>query len=1002
MLTAITNVMQISKNDESTPNPNPPPEPDPEPNPEPPPEPNPEPPPEPNPNPNPGSESAFGWIMGIVSEVSTLHARVKGATVKADEYSAITDVKGYYKIEVSAPGTYNLTASADTYYTQTVTDVFVDTQTTAVVNFYLTPVPPEPEPPADKHDVAVSSISTPFEAYQGQIVTIEAYLLNPGDCEETFSLQVTYDTSSIGTRSVFLASKDSKTETFSWNTTDTSPGIYTITAEAILAIDEVPANNFANTSIVIKPNVGWIEGYVSNNETFLPVAGATVSADTHTAITDLFGYYSIEVPSPSTHDVTVTADGYYNETKPDIFVDNLATANVSFALMPIPPPPRKIHDVAVTSLSAPSQVCVGDVAAINVSVQNLGDYAETFILKVAYSTVSISTETLTLDWGASTVLSLSWNTSSVAPNDYSVTAEAFLETDENPTNDQTTIKISVNLEQPEKTFTWIGDHVNLTLAEWTQNLSFQNVVVRYDPDQNGSVYNLARYGVKFWRWVPCYCFENATTEKDFVNILQNEISASPSKRIYVDDVDAIFMLYGASALSNFLDAVEAVQHNNIILCFYMSNQTPYEGLYEFVDQHDWTSFHIDIYSPPYVDFSTLIPLVNARTLGVYLWLWGYGGLGYTWRNVSLNDVICRYSDAISHKIQRFAVWTGYEPETHEAGMEAASLYKHPYWWNKIGKYNRNFLEGEPIPRDQGVILWFDDGLLNTYEAAMPILKSYGYTGVISAITWMVRNYESERYVWDDDQWRDKPIMILQELLTMQNEGWEIVSHSQSHPHLSSLQEYYARWEIEGSKKWIDNYLGPTENPCFVYPYGEVCWDSIVEEHYAYQRLGEGGQEPRMVWNPNGDSPTHIPIVGTNLSKQMIDYWLNETNQKGGIAVFVLHGIYETPEPGSLENSMENLHYLLGKLKEAEIPVLTLTQAAELFQIKPRSNPSVEALTTMDGQLEEITRTYVGENAAFTDAHMLDFVYKHSYAEFINVLRIDSKKIRFGWHYDGKR
>ncbi|MDH5448155.1 MAG: carboxypeptidase regulatory-like domain-containing protein [Candidatus Bathyarchaeota archaeon] len=934
-LMAVTNVILVYRNDRATSSP--------------------EPPPEETPSPDPSSEPALGWIVGIVTETSTPRTRIKGATVKIDETYATSDVRGYYRIEVPAPGRYNLTASANSYYSQTVTDIFVNIQATVVVNFYLTLAPSEFEPVAGKHDIAVSSISSLDEAYQGQVILIEVYLLNLGDYEEIFGLAVTYDEGSVGIRTVSLASKDTKIETFSWNTSDTSPAPYTITAEAILATDETQASNTANTSIVIRPSVGWIEGYVTDRATSLPIVGATVSADTHIAATDLFGYYNIEVPSLGAYYVIVTADGYYNETKSGIFVDILATVNVTFALMPIPKPPVKIHDVAITNLSAPPKVYLGNIVTINVGVKNLGDYEETFDIEVAHGTTSIDTRTLTLTSKDSITLSFNWNTSNIAPDEYCLTAEAILETDENPTNNQTAIKISIDLEQPEATFTWIGQHVNLTLAEWAYNLSFQNVVVRYDPDQNRSMQNLARYDIRFWRWVPYYLFENAETEKDFADILQGEISASPSKRIYIDDVDALYMLYGASALSNLLKAIDNVQHNNIILCFYMSSQTPYQGLYQFIDQYDWSNFHVDIYSPPNVDFSALIPLLNARTLGTYLWLWSYGGLGYTWKNVSLNDIICRYGDAINHEIQRFAVWTGYEPETHEVGMETASLYTHSYWWNKIAKYNRNFLEGEPIPRDRGVILWFDDGLLNTYEAARPILRHYGYTGVVSAITWMARNYESERYVWDDDQWKDKPIMILQELFTMQNEGWEIVSHSQSHPHLSSLQEYFASWEIEGSKEWIDNHFGPIKNPCFVYPYGEVHWDSIVDEQYVYQRLGEEGQEPRMIWNPNDEYyRTHIPIVGTSLSTEMIDYWLNETNQKGGIGVFALHGIYENPELGSQENSMENLEYLLKKLKNEEMPVLTLTQATELFQIKSQGSLFIEVSAVLNDKIEDVT------------------------------------------------
>ncbi len=948
-LIAVTNMM-IYKQDETTQNPEPPAE----------------------PNPEPNSELNYGWIMGIISNVSTSHERIKGATIRAKDYYAPTDVKGYYKIEVPAPETYNLTASARGYYNQTATDIFVDIQATVIVNFYLTLMPPpRSEQLTEKRDLAVASISSSSEAYLGQIVNVEVYLLNLGDYEENFDLAVTYNASFIETRPVFLASKDSKIETFRWNTASISPATYILTAKAILPADEVPANSIASTSIVIKSSVAWIEGYVTDRETSLPIFGSTVSADGYTATTDFFGYYSIEVPSPATYDVVASADGYYNESKVGILVDTLATVNLTFSSTPIPRPTENIHDIAITGLSAPAEAYVGDVITINVSAKNRGDYEETFNIKVTYGTTIIHREILTLNTEDSTVLSVNWNTSNIAPNDYALTAEVILDTDENPVNNQASIKIAINLEQPKGTFTWIGQHVNLTLAEWAYNLSFQNVVVRYDPDQNKSMTNLARYDIRFWRWAPYYLFENATTVKDVVDILQSEISASSSKRIYVDDVDTIYMLYGASALSNFLKAVNNVQHNNIILCFYMSNQTPYQGLYQFIRQYDWSNFHIDFYSPPNVNHSTLIPLLNSRTLGTYLWLWPYGGLGSIWKNVSLNDVVSRYNDAIDHKIQRFITWIGYEAETREVGMNEASLYNHAYWWNKVVRYNRNFLEGKSIPRDRGVILWFDDGLQNTYEVAKPILERYRYVGVISTITWMVRNYKSERYIWNDDQLRDKPILILPELLTMQNEGWEIVSHSQSHPNLDALQKYYAKWEIKGSKEWIESNLGPMKNPCFVYPYSGVYWESIVDEHYAYQRHGEEGQEPKMIWNPNDEYyGTHIPIVGIHLSKETIDYWLNETNQKGGIAIFVIHGIYENPEPESLENTPENLEYLLTKIEELELPILTLTQAIDLYQVESKTprTLSIGASTISDGRIEEIT--FKSETVGFYGLHRL--------------------------------
>ncbi len=127
----------------------------------------------------------------------------------------------------------------------------------------------------------------------------------------------------------------------------------------------------------------------------------------------------------------------------------------------------------------------------------------------------------------------------------------------------------------------------------------------------------------------------------------------------------------------------------------------------------------------------------------------------------------------------------------------------------------------------------------------------------------------------------------------------------------------------------------------------------------------------MIWNPNDEYyGTHIPIVGIHLSKETIDYWLNETNQKGGIAIFVIHGIYENPEPESLENTPENLEYLLTKIEELELPILTLTQAIDLYQVESKTprTLSIGASTISDGRIEEIT--FKSETVGFYGLHRL--------------------------------
>jgi len=107
-----------------------------------------------------------------------------------------------------------------------------------------------------KHDVAVTGVTAPAQVIEGDNATISVDVTNPGDFEETFNVSITYDTTPIRTESITLASQNSTTILFAWNTTEVTPNTYTITAEAVLGTDEDLTNNSASTSITINPKIG--------------------------------------------------------------------------------------------------------------------------------------------------------------------------------------------------------------------------------------------------------------------------------------------------------------------------------------------------------------------------------------------------------------------------------------------------------------------------------------------------------------------------------------------------------------------------------------------------------------------------------------------------------------------------------------------------------------------------------------------------------------------------
>ena len=98
--------------------------------------------------------------------------------------------------------------------------------------------------PAPVHDVAVTNVSAPPEATQGDTVTINVDVANEGDFTETFSVTIRYDTTDIDTKTVTdLSAGGSTIVSFDWDVRDVALSTYKIEAEAILAGDDDPADN---------------------------------------------------------------------------------------------------------------------------------------------------------------------------------------------------------------------------------------------------------------------------------------------------------------------------------------------------------------------------------------------------------------------------------------------------------------------------------------------------------------------------------------------------------------------------------------------------------------------------------------------------------------------------------------------------------------------------------------------------------------------------------------
>ncbi|MGB9620052.1 MAG: polysaccharide deacetylase family protein [Armatimonadota bacterium] len=147
---------------------------------------------------------------------------------------------------------------------------------------------------------------------------------------------------------------------------------------------------------------------------------------------------------------------------------------------------------------------------------------------------------------------------------------------------------------------------------------------------------------------------------------------------------------------------------------------------------------------------------------------------------------------------------------------------------------RGLAAGEPAAHSQFAVT-FDDAYRGVYERAYPIMVERG----ISATVFVVAGHIGGTNDWDTAAGDCRePLMTAEQIRRMSDAGFEIGSHTMTHPRLTELSDADLNRELSDSKHVLEDLIG-REVVAFSYPYGAYDYRVLAAVEAAGYRCAVG-------------------------------------------------------------------------------------------------------------------------------------------------------------------
>jgi peptidoglycan/xylan/chitin deacetylase (PgdA/CDA1 family) len=176
------------------------------------------------------------------------------------------------------------------------------------------------------------------------------------------------------------------------------------------------------------------------------------------------------------------------------------------------------------------------------------------------------------------------------------------------------------------------------------------------------------------------------------------------------------------------------------------------------------------------------------------------------------DVLVLCYHAVS---ERFPAALSVTPEAFERQLHLLA---------RAGYRGATFEDAVKAPSGRTVAITFDDAYRSVLTLGKPLLDAAGFTATVYAPTAYLDSPEWP-LKWDGiEQWhggeheQELVPMSWDQLGELAEAGWEIGSHTRTHPHLTQVDDDALREELVRSREEVEGHLGRCAT--LAYPYGD--------------------------------------------------------------------------------------------------------------------------------------------------------------------------------------